>query len=185
MTIDDRRGFSLIEVMIAVSLLAFGVSAVAQLVLASARAQRAATDATLAQVLARARLEQLRGLAWTSDAGVVPISDWATDLSVTPPSAAGGTGLGVSPGSALLTNVNGYCDFLDARGTWLAGGTRAPAGTAWVRRWAIDLPVTLADTVRVQVLVVPVERAAADRVVAAARATNGAWLVALRSRRAR
>ncbi len=185
MTIEDRRGFSLIEVMVAVSLLALGVSAVAQLALASARAQRAASDATLAQTLARARLEELRGLAWTSDAGVVPISDWSTDVSVTPPRPSGGTGLGVSPGDALFTNADGYCDFLDARGTWLAGGTRPPAGTAWVRRWAIDLPGALADTVRLQVLVVPVDRAAADRVVAAARATNGAWLVALRPRRVR
>ncbi len=185
MTINNPRGFSLIEVMVAVSLLALGVSAVAQLSLVSARAQRAATDATLAQVLARARLEELRGLAWTSDAGVVPISDWATDLSVTPLRPAGGTGLGVSPGGALLSSVDGYCDFLDARGMWLAGGTRPPAGTAWVRRWAIDLPGALADTVRVQVLVVPVDRAAADRVVAAARAVNGAWLVALRPRRMR
>ena len=47
MTIDDRRGFSLIEVMVAVSLLALGVSAAAQLTLASARAQRAASDASV------------------------------------------------------------------------------------------------------------------------------------------
>lgn len=185
MTIDDRRGFSLIEVMVAVSLLALGVSAAAQLTLVSAGAQRAASDAGLAQVLARARLEELRGLAWTSDAGVVPISDWSTDLSVTPPRPAGGTGLGVSPDGALLSNVDGYCDFLDARGRWLAGGTRPPEGTAWVRRWAVDLPGALADTVRLQVLVVPVDRAAADRVVAAARAVNGVWLVALRPRRMR
>jgi prepilin-type N-terminal cleavage/methylation domain-containing protein len=185
MTIQERRGFSLIEVMIAVSLLAVGVSAVAQLALASARAQRAASEATLAQTLARTRLEELRGLAWTSDAGVVPISDWSTDLSVTPSRPSGGTGLGVSPGGALLANVDGYCDFLDARGAWLAGGTRPPDGTAWVRRWAIDLPAALSDTVRVQVLVVPLARAAADRVEAAARGVNGTWLVALRPRRMR
>ncbi len=185
MTFDDRRGFSLIEVMIAVTLLALGVGAVAQLSLASARAQRAASEATLAQTLARTRLEELRGLALTSDAGVVPLSDWSTDLSVTPPRPAGGTGLGVSPADALLSNIDGYCDFLDARGSWLGGGTRAPAGTAWVRRWAIDLPGTLADTVRLQVLVVPLERAASDRVTAAARAVNGAWLVSLRTRRMR
>ncbi|MEQ1728208.1 MAG: prepilin-type N-terminal cleavage/methylation domain-containing protein [Vicinamibacterales bacterium] len=185
MTIEDRRGFSLIEVMVAVSLLALGVSAVAQLALASARAQRAASDATLVQVLAGARLEQLRGLAWTSDAGIVPISDWSTDLSLTPASPAGGPGLGVSPAGALLSNIDGYCDFLDARGTWLAGGTRPPVGTAWIRRWSIDLPGSLSDTLRLQVLVVPLERAAADRVVAAASTMNGAWLVALRSRRMR
>ena len=185
MTIDDRRGFSLVEVMVAVSLLALAVSAVAQLVLFAAAAQRAASGATLAQTLARTRLEELRGLAWTSDAGIVPISDWSTDLSVTPPRATGGPGLGVSPAGALLSNVDGYCDFLDARGNWLAGGTRPPAGTAWVRRWAIDMPGALPGTLRVQVLVVPLARAAADRVVVSARTVNGAWLVALRPRRMR
>ncbi len=185
MTIDDRRGFSLIEVMVAVSLLALGVSAVAQLALAAARAQRAASEAALAQTLARTRLEELRGLAFTSDAGGVPISDWSTDLSITPPRPAGGTGLSVSPGGALRSNVDGYCDFLDARGSWLAGGTRAPAGTAWVRRWAIDLPGTPAETVRLQVLVAPLARAATDRVESAARGVNGAWLVTLRTRRTR
>lgn len=184
MTTQDARGFTLIEAVVAASLLAVGVASIAPLSIASARAQRAASDATIAQSLARARLEDLRALAWTSEAGLAPISDWSTDLSVTPPRLTGGPGLGVSPAGALTSNVDGYCDFLDARGSWLAGGTRAPVGTAWVRRWAIDALPALPDTLRLQVLVVPAERAGSASALAAARGMSGAWLVAIRARRA-
>jgi hypothetical protein len=42
-------------------------------------------------VLATQKMEQLRALAWTSDALGVPISD-LTDTAVVPHSSSGGTG---------------------------------------------------------------------------------------------
>src|SRR3954467_3971670 len=181
----DERGFSLIEAVVAVSLLPTGVSAAAQLALASARANASAQRAGVVQQAAREKLEQLRALAWTSDAGLVPVSDWASELTTTPPQPAGGLGLGISPGDTLSSNVQGYCDFLDANGMWLAGGTRAPAGAAFVRRWSVQTVDSLADTLALNVIVVPVGVRSSAAAVAAARGVNGAWLIGMRTRRAR
>jgi len=179
---DAEHGFSLIETVIAVSLLALGVSALAQVVLFAVRASAATERLSVAQQAARARLEQLRGLAWTSDAGTIPISDWATDLTRTPP-ASGGAGLGVSPESALASNTAGYCDFLDASGRWLSGATRAPAGAAWTRRWSITYLPGEDDVLVMQVVVVPAHPSVAG---ASTRAMPGeVSLVTMRHRGAR
>jgi Tfp pilus assembly protein PilV len=181
MTQAGERGFSIIEATIAVSLLAIGVAALAQLTIASAQANMAARRATIAQQAAIERMEQLRALAWTSDGGVVPVTDWSSDLTTTPASG-GGSGLATAP-ATLATNASGYCDFLDADGRWLAGGTRAPAGAAWVRRWSVTAVDSLADTLVLRVVVIPASASRAG--LAAASTTNGAWLVAMRTRRAR
>lgn len=177
-----EQGFSLIETVIAVSLLALGVSALAQVVLFAVRAAAATERISVAQQAARERLEQLRGLAWTSDAGTIPISDWATDVTRTPPAASGGTGLGVSPASALTSNTAGYCDFLDGSGRWLSGATRAPAGAAWTRRWSISYLPGADDVLVMQVVVVP---AYPTSVGAALAVPGGAWLVTMKHRGAR
>jgi type II secretory pathway pseudopilin PulG len=181
----DERGFSLIEAVVAVSLLATGVAAVAQLALVSARAHTSAQRAGVVQQAAREKLEQLRALAWTSDAGLLPISDWSSDLTTTPPQPGSGVGLGVSPGDTLSSNVEGYCDFLDANGMWLAGGTRPPRGAAFVRRWSVQTVDPLADTLVLNIIVVPVGVRSGASTVAAARGVNGAWLIGMRTRRAR
>ena len=183
MVAHDARGFSLVEAVIAVSVLAFGVSAVAQVVLASARANVASQQAAVVQQAARERMEQLRALAWTSDPSLVPVSDWSSDLTTTPARASGGVGLGVSPADTLLSNIAGYCDFLNARGAWVAGGTQAPPGTAFVRRWSVAPTDALADTLTLQVVVVPASAATGQAAVSAARGVNGAWLTDMRTRR--
>lgn len=171
------------EAVVAVSVLAVGVSAVAQVVLASARANIASQQAALVQQAARERMEQLRSLAWTSDGSLVPVSDWSSDLTTTPPRVSGGVGLGASPVNTLLSNVAGYCDFLDARGLWVAGGALAPIGTAWVRRWSVAPTEALADTLTLQVVVVPVSATTGQAAVSAGRGVNGAWLTDMRTRR--
>ena len=98
-----ERGFSIVEATIAVSLLAIGVAALAQLTIATGRANAAARRATIAQQAASERMEQLRALAWTSDGGVVPVTDWSSDLTTTPAST-GGVGLASAP-STLATNT--------------------------------------------------------------------------------
>lgn len=181
----DARGFSLIEAVVAVSLLAIGVAATAHLAIVSGRANASAQRTGVAQQAARERMEQLRALAWSSDAALVPISDWSTDLSTTPVRSSGGVGLGVSPGYTLLSNTSGYCDFLDSNGQWLAGGTGPPDGAAWVRRWSIATLDTLADTLVLQVIVVPAHVRTGVAAVSAARGVNGAWLMGIRTRRMR
>ncbi|HUR35240.1 MAG TPA: prepilin-type N-terminal cleavage/methylation domain-containing protein [Vicinamibacterales bacterium] len=179
----SERGFSLIEAVIAVSVLAVGVAALAQVAVASGRASVSAQRSTIAQFAARERLEQLRALAWTTDAGVVPVSDWSSDLTVTPRASDGGAGLGVSPGSALRENTAGFCDFLDADGRWLAGGVQPPIGTAWIRRWSIATLDGFTDTLILQVVVVPAT--AAGAALTPARTSNGAWLVSMKTRLSR
>ncbi|MEQ1912816.1 MAG: type II secretion system protein, partial [Vicinamibacterales bacterium] len=181
----EGRGFTLIEVTIAVALLAVGGAGLASLALASGRANQVARQADVAQRAAVERLEQLRALAWTSDAAVVPVSDWSSNLTLAMPAGTGGPGLGASPGDTLAANVEGYVDFLDAEGRWLGGGTTTPAGAAWVRRWAVQAMSAPQDTLLLQVAVVPAGTTSAATTVASARAVNGAWLMDMRTRRAR
>ena len=181
----DGRGFTLIEVTIAVALLAVGGAGLAGLMLASGRANQFARHADVAQRAAVERLEQLRALAWTSDGAIVPVSDWSSNLTLSIPAGTGGPGLGVSPGDTLAANVAGFADFMDADGRWLGGGTTPPADAAWVRRWAVQALTVPQDTLLLQVAVVPARTAGAVATVASARAVNGAWLMDMRTRRAR
>ena len=181
MTKHGQRGFSIIEATIAVSLLAIGVASLAQLTVATGQANAAARRATIAQQAAVERMEQLRALAWTSDAGVVPVTDWTSDLTTTPASTGGAGLASTSPGS-LTTNTPGYCDFLDAEGRWLAAGTRAPAGAAWVRRWSVAPVEALSDTLMLRVVVIS---STADQALRRSTSINGASLVTMRTRRAR
>jgi hypothetical protein len=121
----------------------------------STRANQDARTTTLAAVLASQKMEQLRALAWTSDALGVPISDLATDTTVVPQSSSGGTGLTVSPPGTLGVNTPGYCDFLDDNGRTLAGGSAPPSGTAFVRRGSIAPgPPAASDTLAIQISVI-------------------------------
>ncbi|MGH7122039.1 MAG: type IV pilus modification PilV family protein [Acetobacteraceae bacterium] len=147
------RGFTLVEVLVAMSILLAAAGSLVELLAVSARASRTAQRMARASALANARLEQLQGLAW----GVRPdgrlFGDDTTDLSVQPWSAAG-VGLGLSPPGVLDANTPGWVDFLDAQGRWLATGERAPPGTVYVRRWAITAPSEDPENTRlVQVIV--------------------------------
>jgi prepilin-type N-terminal cleavage/methylation domain-containing protein len=57
-------GFSLVEVMVATSVLAVGLVALVQLALLAQAANRAAALVTVAAMLAQNKMEQLRGLSW-------------------------------------------------------------------------------------------------------------------------
>ncbi len=139
-------GFSLLEALVATTILTVAVSALAGL---SAMATRANDDAgamSVATILAGQKMEQLRALAWGFDAAGAPVADTTTDTTVVPPRSSGGTGLSSSDGGALERNVPGYCDFLDAAGRSLGGGADAPSGAAYIRRWSIA-PLPNADAV--------------------------------------
>ena len=182
---EATPGFTLVEVTIAIAVLAVGAGMLASVSLATARANAAARRADVAQRAAVEKLEQLRALSWTSDGGVVPISDWSSNVATSPQSGTGGTGLGVSPGDTLVANVAGYSDVLDIDGRWLAAGTTAPLGAAWSRRWSVQALPAPADTLLLQVVVVPIRTDGTGATTTSARSVNGAWLMDMRTRRAR
>ena len=147
------RGFTLVEVLVAVALLSLAALGGVQLVAVSIRAIAAARTQTLSVVLASTRLEELRSLAFEFDDQGLPSTDLQTDLSTTP-SAAGGPGL--TPGGSVIANVGGYVDHLDHRGHRIGNGAVAPQGAAYVRRWAIAPSVTTPGVLVFEVAVLPV-----------------------------
>jgi type II secretory pathway pseudopilin PulG len=147
-------GFSILEVLVATSVITVAVAALAQLFAISTRANAGAKTLTFASTLAQQKMEQLRGLTWGFDIVGLPLSDTTTNTTVVPESNAGGKGLSPSPADALGKNTDGYCDFLDRNGQWLAGGTTPPDLTAFVRRWSIEaLPTNPNNTIVLQVMV--------------------------------
>ena len=157
-SLTDPRGFTLVEVLLAMTLLVVGVSTLASLTALATRANTAAITTTRASLLATQKMEQLRALTWGYDAAGRPIADTTTDLTMFPP-GGGGAGLSVAPAGALLQNTFGYCDFLDASGTPLGAGTDPPARATFVRRWSIEpLPSNPAHALVLQVRVMRARR---------------------------
>jgi len=117
------RGFSLLEVLVATAIMVVAAAGLAQSFAIASRANRSARATTMAALLAQQKMEQLRGLAWSVDPFGVPLGDAA---------------LGASPPGSLDANTAGYCDFVDASGNALGGGTTPPSGAIYVRRWSID-----------------------------------------------
>ena len=183
--VRSSDGFSLIEVLVAMTMLTAGAGALAQLATISSRANAGAKTMTMAALLAQEKMEQLRGLEWSADAFGVPISDTTTDVTVVPEAADGGRGLRPSPARALGQNTPGYCDFVDARGRSLGGGPDPPAGAVYVRRWSIEsLPTITGSTLVLQVLVNRWRSTGPAAAAVVGRVPDGARLVTVKTRRA-
>jgi type II secretory pathway pseudopilin PulG len=186
---NSSKGFSLAEVLVSMGILTAVSLGVAQLFGMSAKANFSARGDTSATTLAEQKMEQLRGLTWGFDeeAQGLPVSDTSTNLAVDPPTAAG-QGLNPSPALSLEQSTPGYVDFLDARGAYVGTGTTPPAGTAYVRRWAIrPLPTNPNNTLVLQVLVSPLGNDA-NRGAAAGdfrRLPGDALLISVKTRKAR
>jgi prepilin-type N-terminal cleavage/methylation domain-containing protein len=149
-----EAGFSLVEVMVATTLLAIAMTSLAQLSAVATRSNNVARNGTFTQILAEQKMEQLRGLTWGFDTLGLPVSDVATDTTVVPQATSGGTGLAPSPGNTLRASTAGYVDYIDPQGNSLGGGTVVPANTAYIRRWLIEpLPTNPNNTLILQVLV--------------------------------
>ena len=130
----SARGFSLIEVMIAMALLVIGLGAtLGMFTVAVGDNANHGESGTRVTEYAQDKMEQLVALSF---------SDGSTDTTVYPPAATGGTGLGgnlaagttvggVAPGSP----VTGYVDYLTS-----AGGLQTTAtGAFFVRQWSITM----------------------------------------------
>ena len=147
-------GFSLVETLVATALLATALVTLAQLFALSTRTNVASHNTTYAAVLAEQKMEELRALVWGFDTQGLPISDIATDTSVTPMDSNGGTGLKPSPTAALQENTPGYVDYVDGFGNKLGTGANPPQDAIYTRRWSVTpLPTNPNNTLVIQVLV--------------------------------
>jgi prepilin-type N-terminal cleavage/methylation domain-containing protein len=164
---DSAIGFTLIEVLIALALLAGAALALATVVLRASRDAAAARRQTIETTMAVERMEQLRSLTWGWDEASPPgrASDVTTNLATQAPSA-GGHGLAMSPADSLDANEDGYVDFADSRGKWVGAGTAVPLGAVFARRWRVSFVPSVADALVFEVKVEPVGagRSSADPV---------------------
>ncbi len=160
---QGESGFSLIETVVALGLLAGAVISLAQLFALATESNFGARTMTYASVLAEQKLEELRALTFALDPSGVPLTDTDTDTAASLETAGGGTGLTPSPSNALSANTPGYVDHLDGFGGKLGGGSQPPNGTSYTRRWSIrPLPADPANAIVIQVLVARSGRVAAS-----------------------
>ena len=187
---DDERageqGFSLVEVLLATTLLSVAIVSLAQLFAVSTRANTNAKLTTFTTVLAQQKMEQLRSLTWGFDAQGLPLTDTSTNITAAVEAPTGGRGLTPSPAGALGENTDGYCDFLDRNGQSLGGGTTPPANAIYVRRWSVEpLPTNPNNTLVLQVLVARNRsRNAADQAVGVNRLPDEARIISVKTRKA-
>jgi len=181
-----QDGFSLLEVLVATTVLTVGLAALAQLFVIATRANIGARMTTSASLLAQQKMEQLRALTWGFDVDGQPLSDISTNTAAVRQTPTGGVGLATSPSDALERNIDGYCDFLDRNGVSLGGGASPPAGTVFVRRWSIvPLPSHPDDTLILRVAVMPVRDRGFARTSRTARLPDEFRIVSVRTRKAR
>jgi prepilin-type N-terminal cleavage/methylation domain-containing protein len=150
---NSASGFSLIEVLVATTLLATALVTLAQLFALSTKANMSSRNSTYAAVLAEQKIEELRSLSWGFDTLGLPFSDMTTNTTVTP-ATQDGTGLTASPGPTLNENTSGYVDYIDMFGNKLGTGQNPPESAIYTRRWSIEpLPINPNNTLIIQVLV--------------------------------
>lgn len=107
------RGFSLIEVVVALGVLCTATVALAQLPLLAARTNEIARQITIAETMATAKMEEVRAVDWDA--------------------------LAVSKAGSLAHNAPGCFDFLDDSGLSVGTGPSPPPTASFVRRWSVDL----------------------------------------------
>ena len=174
----QQRGFTLMEVLVAMSLILVAALGGMQLVSMAIEMMSQARRHSLATTLVSSRMEQLRALRFEFDPSGARITDTSADLTTDPP-ALGGPGLSSSGPLALDANVPGYVDYLDARGVHVGAGASPPAGAALVRRWAIEPADPSGDLLVLQVLVRPLD---GSTVPAGRRAAGEVRFATLRAR---
>jgi type II secretory pathway pseudopilin PulG len=181
-----EKGFSLVEVLLATTLLTVAIASLAQLFAISTRANTNARLTTFTTVLAQQKMEQLRSLTWGFDSQGLPLTDTSTNITAAVEAPTGGKGLTASPVGALGENTDGYCDFLDGNGQSLGGGTTPPANAIYVRRWTVEpLPTNPNNTLVLQVLVARNRsRNAADQAVGVNRLPDEARIISVKTRKA-
>lgn len=154
----NTRGFTLVETVVALSITAVALTALAQLFVVATQANADARRATFASILATQKIEQLRSL---------------------------GADLAPQGSASLSADTAGACDFLDEYGRSLGTGSGPLPGTVYIRRWSVEPIPSAPDTFVVQVAVFPrLWRGAVDPAAPDARPFGGAQIVTVKTRRA-
>ena len=112
------RGFTLVETLIATTLLVTVLAGLAELFAVSVRLTRQSGQSAAALRAAQSKLESLRALAFAYDDTGASV----TDARLAP-----------SPADSLLADAAGYVDWVDASGVIRAGAD----GAVFARRWRI------------------------------------------------
>jgi type II secretory pathway pseudopilin PulG len=115
-----ETGTSLIEALVATTLLVVLAGGLAQLLAGSRRLSVLAERADAATRAAQDRLEETRAAIWTFDTGGAPVD--APEVAISPP-------------GSLARNLPGYWDAIDARGRRV--GLPGTGAVTFVRRWAV------------------------------------------------
>jgi type II secretory pathway pseudopilin PulG len=186
---SNAAGFSLIETVVATSLLATALVTVAQLFAMATSSNLSARDTSFATMLAEQKMEQLRSLTWGFDAVGLPLSDLTTNTAVSPEEPTTGKGLSPSPADALKANTAGYYDFVDRWGNVVSENDQGAQSPMYFRRWSIEpLPTNPNNTLILTVLVTPTTkealRAAAAPSGTRTRLVEDALLTTVRTRKA-
>lgn len=122
--LPDESGMTLVECMIALLILLFGLLALAQVLAFSVVASKTyGRDATKATASAHDKMEELTTLKFT---------DTTTNVTVAPPFPANGVGLTAGGSIPPAAPVAGYVDYLDA-----TGARTTAASAAYTRQWQI------------------------------------------------
>lgn len=121
------RGFSLIETLVATTLVVTAVGALAQIAVLASRENQRAGVVTAAVLLAESKAEELLATPWEQ--------------------------LGRSDRGAIDVNVEGFYDLVDQAGRQVARQRAQTPGAIYVRRWSIEqLPESPEDAVVIQVM---------------------------------
>jgi type II secretory pathway pseudopilin PulG len=180
-----EAGFTLVETLVATTMLAVALTALAELFAISVKNNAVAKNGTFTSVLVSQKMEQLRSLTYGFDVLGLPVTDTTTDTSVSPETPTGGTGLAPSPTNTLRESTDGYVDYLDANGVMLGGGTVIPNNTAYIRRWFVEpLPTNPNNTLVLQVLVTRSRNRGAADIGSVARGPEEARLITVKTRKA-
>ena len=150
---SNARGFSLVETLVATTLMATAIVTLSGLFALSTRTNVSARNTTYAAILAEQKMEELRSLVWGFDTQGLPISDTSSNTAVSPVASSGGTGLTPSSSTTLKEDTAGWVDYVDAYGNKVSNAENQQQ-IVYTRRWSVTpLPTNPNNTLVLQVLV--------------------------------